>query len=90
MQTLVVVGFLLNSIGVAGCLRWLFVLEHDRLNSKEKIKTLEDRLSKTEEENGKLKFEVAATNTSNQLLHKDLTFMNQKLDRIENLLTNQK
>ena len=87
-QTILVIVFLLNAVGIGTCIKWLFNVEHHRLNHNAEINYLKESNEKLKTELAATKEKVVALQHEHTLLQNDFGYIKSALDEIKAILRN--
>lgn len=85
-QELLVVGVLINSVGVGGILKWLFTNEHERRNLVSDSVYVKNKLSDVKQRIDNLEKQVNDQATDHKILDREIIHIKTTLDKIEKML----
>lgn len=85
-QELLVVGVLINSVGVGGILKWLFTNEHERQNLVQDVIFIKNKLAEKGQKIDSLEKELISQATDHKLLAQEFGYIKMALEEIKTML----
>ncbi len=85
-QVLLVVGLLINSVGLGGIFKWLFTNEHERRNLVNDAVYVKNKLSEVKQRLENVEKQVNNQATDHKILDKEISYIKITLDEIKKML----